>query len=148
MTTVYEALRKSVKGGATPDEAADQLIAKMRKADLAALVRPLLVVHAQRYSRIATAALEREVDRRIAEGEDPISVRRKLSESSFALPDGRYVTWLDATADDHRARAAWQRGQAASCVADAERHEVAAAAIEAAGVSCLREIEHGDEAAA
>ncbi len=141
MSTVYEQLRAAVKAGATPEEATDRVIGRMRKADLAQLVRPLLVNEARRYQRSATKAIEEEVDRRIAEGEDPLSVRRKLSQSSFALPSGEYVDWLDATAEQHLARAGWTRQQAGALVADAERHESAAAAIEAAGVACLRDLE-------
>lgn len=140
MTTVYERLRATVKAGATPEQAADRVLAAMRKADLAKLVRPLLVNEARRYARHETLVIEQEVDRRIADGEDPISVRRKLSESTFPLPGRGRVNWLDATADDHRQRASWQRQLAHACDSDAERHEAAAAAIEAAGVTCLREI--------
>ena len=66
--------------------------------------------------------------------------RSELLDASFALPDGRWVTWADATAADHRARAEWQREHASSCLVDADRHLEAAATIEAHGVECLSQI--------
>ena len=72
---------------------------------------------------------------------DLLAERRKLVDESFALPDGRRVRWLDATAADHRARAEWQRSKAKGHIDDAERHEVAASVIEEFNVSCLAEIQ-------
>lgn len=139
--SIYRDLRVLVRDGATPDEAADRVLGSVAKAQLAALVRPLLVLEANRVARSLVRGIEREMDDRIAHGEDPISVRRKLSAETFALPNGTRVAWLDATAADHRARARWQMKLAGACSADADRHLAAALAIEAAGASCLREIE-------
>lgn len=147
--TIYETLRKLVDEGLGPDQAADRALAGATKEALARVLRPLVVMEARRLCRGDTRNLEDEVDTRIAAGEDPLSVRRKLSGSEFALPDGRYVPWLDATAADHLARAGWQRRVGQACITDAERHEVAAADIEAAGVTCLRDLETAaDEAGA
>ena len=139
--TIEEALRSAIKSGKTPEKATDYVLSKARKVDLATFVRPVVLMRARNYLRGETRAIEQEVDHRIADGEDPISVRRKLAQSSFALPDGTYVDWLDATAEQHRARAGWSRHQSSSLVADAERHEAAASAITTAGVSCLRDLE-------
>lgn len=139
--SVSGVLRKLVDEGKTPEQAADAALSGARKADLVSFVRPLVVMKARQFQRSMIRDIEEEVDARIADGEDPLSVRRKLSQSSFALPDGSYVDWLDATADQHLLRAGWQRNQAMALVADAERHEAAAAAIRAAGVSCLRDLE-------
>ncbi len=64
----------------------------------------------------------------------------KLIGKRFALPDGRFVHWLTATADEHRLRADMQRRNAAGCAKSAERHEHAAEMIEAAGALCLADI--------
>jgi len=63
-----------------------------------------------------------------------------LIETTFALPNGTRVPWLKATAEEHRARADWQRHLAGGCLANAEHHETAAEMIETAGVVCLEEI--------
>lgn len=139
--TIHETLRKLVAEGMTPDEAADAALSRARRADLIAYVRPLVVMKARQYGRAAIRLVEEEIDDRIAAGEDPISVRRKLSQRCFSLPDSTYVEWLDATAEQHLARAGWLRKSAGSILATAERHEAAAAAILAAGVSCLRDLE-------
>lgn len=137
MSTVYQKLRSKVDAGCSPEEAAEQVIRSTPKTELAALVFPLLVVHARRFIRHGLRDIENEAHRLIDSGEDPLVVRRKLSQTEFALPDGRYVSWGQATAEDHRLRAQWQRAHSASCIEDAERHEAAAALIETAGVSCL-----------
>lgn len=139
--TIHETLRKLVNEGMTPDQAADAALNRARKIDLVAYVRPLVVMKARQLQRGNTRTIEHEVDARIADGEDPLSVRRKLSQSHFSLPDSTYVEWLGATAEQHLARAGWLRLQADTTVATAERHEAAAAAIRAAGVTCLRDLE-------
>lgn len=139
--TIYGGLRSLVEQGTDPETAADSLLAKTRKVDLATFVRPLLVIYARQCERKDTRRQEEEADIRLAHGEDPISVRRKLSECTFSLPDGRRVAWLDASAEDHRSRADWQRHHATACLSDASRHDDAADEIDAAGVSCLRDLE-------
>lgn len=145
--SIYAALRGRVESGDDPEAAADAVLWTMRKADLAAIVRPLLVNEARRSQRANVRQIEAEAFRRIADGEDPVSVRRKLSETTFVLPSGEYVSWLDATVDQHLARAGWQRSLASACTTDAERHESAAESIRAAGVSCLRDLETQEGAA-
>lgn len=141
MSSVFTDLRKHVDNGCTPEEAADLVIRTLTVDDLAMFVRPLLVHQAHREQRNFDRHVEQDVDLRLDLGADPIRVRRLLSTTTFALPSGEFVPWLDATADQHRLRASWQRGRAASCVDDAERHESAAVAIETAGVSCLRDLD-------
>lgn len=139
--TIYEALRKLINEGMTPEQAADDVLRRARKVDLVAYVRPLVIHEARRLERRNTLAVEREVDARIADGEDPLSVRRKLAQETFILPSGERVGWLDATAEQHLLRAGWQRNQAGTLIADADRHEAAAEAIRSAGVTCLRDLE-------
>lgn len=73
--------------------------------------------------------------------------RDDLLATRFALPDGRWVLWSEATAEDHLARAAMQDGLARSCSVDAERHRQAAALIEQRGVTCLAEISEARDVA-
>lgn len=135
-------LRKLIDQGADAEQAVDAVLRKARRSDLADLVRPLLVLRADNFVRANTRSREVEVDRRIAGGEDPISVRRKLANDGFHV-GGHFILWLDATPAEHLARAAAQRSLANACIADAERHEAAAAEIEAAGASCLRDLVEG-----
>lgn len=64
-----------------------------------------------------------------------------LLDKTFRLKDGRCISWGRATADEHRERAEWQRYLASGCLNDADHHDTAAAMIEAAGVTCLEDIE-------
>jgi hypothetical protein len=72
---------------------------------------------------------------------DLIAQRMRLITEWFPLPSGRRVSWLEATAAEHRERAEYQRRLAGKCVVDAERHEQAADLIESHKVTCLMEIE-------
>lgn len=60
--------------------------------------------------------------------------------SCFDLPDGRQVTWGEATVEDHLLRATMQRNQANSVIEDAKRHESVAAMLVAAGKTCLNDL--------
>lgn len=141
MASVFSELRKHVGDGYTPEEAAALVIETLSLDELAAFVRPLLVNHAHVCKRGFDRKVEANVDLRLDMGADPVRARRLLSETTFALPSGEFVAWLDATAVQHRARAGWQRGRASSCLDDADRHESAAIAIESAGVACLRDLD-------
>lgn len=72
------------------------------------------------------------------------SARSQLLGHSFALPNGKFVPWVEATADEHRARSMWQRNRARSITQDATLHEFAAQLIEEAGVRNLGEIKSID----
>jgi hypothetical protein len=151
-------IRELAATGLDEDQITEQLLGEVRKlAELRALVTPVLRARVFRYLRERTRTTEKRVwgsARQLVDGAesvDSVEAMRDLSNSTFALPDGRFVAWLDATADDHLARAGWQRGLAAAVVEDAERHEKAAAMIEEAGVSRLRDLldrddEEGDAA--
>jgi hypothetical protein len=121
------------------DDEAFALVERHAKASLRSLVAG--VYH--NLQRSLVRDIEQEVDDALVIAESPrdrVSARRLLAEETFALKDGSVVHWLDATAEQHRARAAWQRELAGNCVKDAKRHEAAAAEIEAAGVTCLRDL--------
>lgn len=79
---------------------------------------------------------------RAVENGEPImtAVSRLVNDSFIVDYSGRRVAWLDATAEDHDARAAFLRKQAADSIRGAERHEWAAETIRAHGVVCLGEV--------
>jgi hypothetical protein len=96
----------------------------------------------RRIRRADAAQAERAAQPTISNGTtaDPTEARRKLLDSGFAL-DGDWVLWGDATPAQHRQRAEALRKLAAGTLATARRHEEAAELIEAAGATCLREVE-------
>lgn len=143
MTTIRTLLTEHINDGLT----AEQAVAKiLTRKDIKILVRPLLMDEAQNLHRARTRRIEQQVDRDLA-GDPPLDLagraeaRRALVAEQFVLPDGTWVNWLDATADEHRARAGWLRNLAAATLATAARHQQAAAEIESAGVLCLRDLE-------
>lgn len=138
--TVYSFIHRCIDEGNDSDAAAARLLRTITKAELGKFITPLLLNEGHRYERTLTRRIEAEVDARLAAGEDPISVRRKLVGESFPLPGVGLVKWVEATPEQHLARAAWQRTHAAASIADAERHEAAAALIEEHGVTCLADL--------
>ena len=78
-------------------------------------------------------------------GPDRLAAFRSLAGEMFWIPDGTkdgyYVSWGDATEEQHLARADNQRERARSEVEDADRHEEAADIIHEAGVACLAEVD-------
>lgn len=138
-TGIYGLLGALIDDGVDPDDAASRIV---RRRDIRDLVLPLVAEEARHTARSRTRTIEQRVDRLLAVSPDArCEARRTLVDERFILPDGRFVAWLDATADDHRQRAGWLRRQARAVEQTACRHELAAAEIEAAGVSCLRELE-------
>lgn len=136
--SLQKTLAALIRQGESADQAAYAALDEMPVADLRQLAEPIVVAEARRIYRSLTRRAE---DAAFADGAlSAPAARAALMELSFALPDGRMVAWSEATADEHRARAAWQRQGAAALVEDAVRHEAAATMIEAAGVSCLAEL--------
>lgn len=70
-----------------------------------------------------------------------LELTAELMATTFALGDGRSVTWGRATVAQHRQRAAKLVGTAVGTLQTVALHEEAIAAIEAAGVSCLRDVQ-------
>lgn len=66
---------------------------------------------------------------------------RELLDSSFAMGDGTFVTWGDATRENHEARIEMHRANAQAGLEGWARHAAAIDAITAAGASCLNDIE-------
>ena len=71
---------------------------------------------------------------------DLVANRLKLTGETFPLADGRRIKWLEATAAEHRERAAMQSKLAGQCLIDSDRHIQAAELIEQYGVTCLAEL--------
>ncbi len=72
---------------------------------------------------------------------DVMDARNELLASGFFTVDGRRVEWAKATIDDHEARIGALRAHVAGVQRTISAHEQAVAAIKAAGVTCLAEIE-------
>lgn len=66
-----------------------------------------------------------------------VTTRTDYLAQRFATGDGRYVTWAEATVDDHRSRIAMLATLRNGIDATIERHVDAIATITAAGARCL-----------
>ena len=133
---------EEVGAGHDAHEAAVQAVSRVPEEDLRARMVPIAEGMARDVIRRISRAVE---DDAFSVSGEHDNIEKAISRSDFlaarfALPDGRWVTWSDATAADHRARAEWQNGYANSCMVDAARHIEAAATIEAHGVKCLAQI--------
>lgn len=137
--TIYQRVGALLHEGHAPEDAALLALQGMSKAELMAFVLP----EVERLARTIERSRVRRVERRAFSRNTGIESRpdavKALLAESFIV-DGEIVGWGQATAEQHLARAQWQRGCAAEIVADAERHERAAALITAAGVTCLDEL--------
>jgi hypothetical protein len=72
---------------------------------------------------------------------DPLAPLRALRDAAFWIPDDGMVTWAEATAAQHQARAAYIRDRYVTpMLADIDRHTLAAAIISTAGVHRLAEV--------
>lgn len=127
--------------GREPAEAAEATLAAIAKKDRDAYLLALLAQDAERIRRTRVHTKEKRVQARIAAGADPVKARRELVGAGFHLPDSRYVAHLEASAADHLARAGWLRDHAEATTRSAIFHEECAAAIEAAGVTCLADLD-------
>lgn len=137
----YEAMREFANGHTNLEAATRAWLASLSKTEKDTFCYP--------YARIQMRNLMRGDVRQIEHnvfGSDEISVdealsdRQQLMDKGFFLDDGRWVLWGDATPADHRQRADWLHKMANGYMRTAEEHEHAADLIEAAGVSCLREV--------
>ena len=77
----------------------------------------------------------------IYDGQTTLSARQALLDQSFALGDGRYVTWGEATEADHLARINILAAHIEGVQKTIDQHETAISFIHQRGVSCLGEIE-------
>lgn len=143
--TVRALLASLYDEGFAEDDAIDRVLVDADEATMARFVRVAMRDVYRNLDRTRTRHAEDGV-RTSAVGQtlgDAVSgpaARAALMERSFSLPDGRFVEWLSATADDHRMRARWQRANATGARLDAELHEAAAAVIVEHGVTCLADL--------
>lgn len=131
-------LRNLMDAGVPVDEAVEKVMAYASPDEVMHRARVALLQEARGMVRATTREIERRVGPRLT---TQPSARAELVARTFTLPDGTFVDWLRATADQHRRRAGWQRQHAADCERDAELHERAAITIEGAGVSCLADLD-------
>jgi hypothetical protein len=151
-----EAIEAAIEASptASPSDLAANVLRHVRKDDLA----PLLVDHLTRMQRDRTRETERQAFRKLMDREfrEPINfpaatpqqgarTLARLASERFTLADGTVVDWLKATIEDHLARISYLRSIQARYNQGVDdtvrRHEEAVALIEAAGVSCLDEID-------
>lgn len=71
---------------------------------------------------------------------DSVGERKRLLDASFALGDGRFVRWGEATIADHEARVAFLEAHVAGVRTTIDRHLEAVALLHAHGVTCLDEL--------
>jgi len=116
------------------DEATKAWLKSLTKAEKDTFIYPYARIQMRNLMRSDVRQIEHDVQ--IWDTDD----RQKLLDKGLFHPDGRWVFWGDMTPDDHRLRAAWLRGTAGGYLRTADEHDQAAAIIEAAGVSCLREV--------
>lgn len=76
--------------------------------------------HSSYRLEIAQQDFKRKIRRKVK-----LELKRELLQARFALPDGRSVTWGEATAADHQSRIAYLLTQAGGTVATANRHKAA-----------------------
>lgn len=92
--------------------------------------------------RSATRRVERTTPiSAVFDGETSLDRRQARLAATFPLPDGRRVSWLEATEADHQARIDYLRMHIAGVERTIGEHEDAVAAIREHGVACLAEIE-------
>lgn len=108
---------------------------RLRPAQAEAL-SPLILHECQDLERRCVLRIERSGGRAC----DPLADRRLYLET-FSLGSGRSVLWGLATVDDHSQRIANLTAHQAGVAETIARHEDAIVRIQAAGVSCLGEIE-------
>jgi len=139
ITSLAERLGELIREGTDPAAAARQVLDEIPKTRLIDMLMPTVTNLARSIRRAQTRTIER---RAFAPPPAPTrhDARLELVAAGFVLPDGRYVTWGQATRDDHLARAEWQHQHAADSIRDAARHELAAKLLDAAGAACLDEL--------
>lgn len=139
---------------ATPDATAEELAGAViasatTRKELAALVFPAIRNHAWIARRSITRRMEaaafshssHDIQRRNAEGCDPLAGRQALLHESFSCSDGRIVTWAEATVDDHMLRIGYLTAKQVGLQTTIDRHQEAISLIEAAGASCLADLD-------
>ena len=142
--TLYDYIEKAVE--ATPNLSDENIARKVLKEIGVATPQAMILLSAvasvvESWRRAPVRAIERKVFRRNGgEAIDVAACRVDLADETFALGDGRRVSWGEATIEEHRERATLLRKHLDGVHRTLEAHLVAIAAIEEAGVKCLNEI--------
>lgn len=104
------------------------------------LLLPILADEIRRVRRAHVLRVERATFRKAGEPAEGGWLR--LLPEGFANPrTGRWVTWGQATVEDHEARIGWLTGQMEALGQDVDRHQQAIKIIREHGVTCLAEVE-------
>lgn len=153
----HSALNRYYQDGIDVDEIPARLFDDHTKAQLRDLLTPLLTWYMRHaLKRPATKRAERrwfaptddsplgppEVTLP-ASGADKKTVPaelRDLCAKEFALPDGRWVKWGNATVEEHEAVADWCESRAGELLQLGDRHRWAAKEIREHGTTCLGDI--------
>lgn len=121
-------------------ELARTLIEALRSSGQFDLLLPVLADEIRRVRRAHVLRVERATFGPTG-GEAAEGGWLRLLPEGFVLPDGRWVTWGEATVEDHEARIGWLTGQMEALGQDVDRHRQAIKVIRQHGVSCLAEVE-------
>ena len=142
--TVEQQLRAALKRGRTPEEAVRDVIGPYKSVlaeagndSLADYSRPAVLAAARRLHR----QMERRREDRAFLAPAGTRAREALRELAFHLPDGRVVSWADATAAEHEARVAWLHTYIGSLETDVRRHERAAKLLAERGAERLADVD-------
>jgi hypothetical protein len=120
------------------DTPADQLIK---------LLKPLLRQRVSIIRRNMTRQVERAVGRISSaktlgpQDPDQLLARKELLRAGFFAGKGRWVSWAEATVQDHRDRIDFLKSYQVGISKTIKLHEESVRLIESRGVSCLGEIE-------
>lgn len=105
------------------------------------LLLPILTEAVLMARRSETRRVERSIPvGSVFSDETTIDKRRTRLEATFALPDGRRVSWADATEQDHLDRIGYLQKHIAGVEATISDHVSAVETIREHGVACLAEI--------
>jgi len=141
---MFQALRDvaEARPNDDPHEIAEEMISKLRKADLVGLLAGAIAsMQRTRVRKLEMSAFAPATAERVAEAfarPDPIQALRG---ETFRLGNGREVSWDEATIADHRHRIDMLERIRAGIGATIQRHHEAIQRIESAGVTCLAELD-------
>lgn len=133
------------------DVVAARMIAAASRSDRTAWLQTLLsdkVDNVRRngyrtVERAAFAAIYAATHEPVRAAYDSCEERAKLVtlfRNTFALGDGRDVSWGRATVEEHRIRISLLQKKADGIIKTVEQHEIAITLIEGAGVECLDQV--------
>ena len=144
MSEHREWLRSFAEAWEDDSKAAEEALGDLGRLSQRArgLLLPILSEAVLMVRRADTRQVERATPvRAVWEGETSVERRRLRLEQTFPLPDGRRVSWLEATVADHLARIEYLRLHIAGVERTIAEHEDAIELIQRLGGSCLGDVE-------